>query len=68
MYLRQSWRDPRLAFDVSHGSRITISPWYKVWVPDTFFREDLYSFVHEQTVPNRLMKVTSEGDVWYVMK
>jgi len=38
------------------------------WVPDTFFRNDLGSFVHEQTVPNKLMFVNGNGTVWYVMK
>ena len=69
MYLRQWWNDPRLAFDASpQTSRIRIHEWDKVWVPDTFFRDDLYSFVHDQTVPNRLMRLASNGDIWYVMK
>jgi len=67
MYLRQAWRDPRLAFDDFH-SPIRIDAWYRVWIPDTFFREDLYSFVHDQTVPNKLMRLSSDGDVWYVIK
>ena len=70
MYLRQTWNDPRLAFEhiSSQTSRFRIYEWDKVWVPDTFFRDDLYSFVHDQTVPNKLMRLTSNGDIWYVMK
>ena len=68
MYLRQSWNDPRLAFESSEVERIRIFDWDKIWVPDTFFRNDLYSFVHDQTVPNRMMTVRSSGSVWYVMK
>ena len=68
MYLRQSWNDPRLAFDSSEVERIRIFDWDKIWVPDTFFRNDLYSFVHDQTVPNRMMTVRRSGNVWYVMK
>jgi len=70
MYLRQAWNDPRLAFEnIGSGlSSIRLYHWDKVWVPDTFFRNELHSFVHEQTVPNKLMRVSSDGDVWYVMK
>ena len=68
MYLRQAWNDPRLTFDSSEVSRIRIFEWDKIWIPDTFFRNDLYSFVHDQTVPNRLMTVASNGNVWYVLK
>jgi len=67
MYLRQAWRDPRLAFD-DFDSPIRMYAWYRIWIPDTFFREDLYSFVHDQTVFNKLMKLSSDGDVWYVIK
>jgi len=71
MYLRQAWNDPRLAFkssDSAEGSSIRVYAWDKMWVPDTFFRNELYSFVHEQTVPNKLVFLKSNGDVWYVMK
>ena len=68
MYLRQSWNDRRLTFESSETSSIRIFEWDKIWVPDTFFRNDLYSFVHDQTVPNRLMRLRSNGDIWYVVK
>lgn len=68
MYLRQSWNDPRLAFNSSKISAFRVYLWDKIWVPDTFFRHDLYSFVHEQTVPNKFMRLNSTGDVWYVVK
>jgi len=71
MYLRQSWNDPRLAFGSTgsaESSLIRVHAYDKMWVPDTFFRNELYSFVHEQTVPNKLFFLNSNGDVWYVMK
>lgn len=70
MYLRQTWRDPRLAFQhiSPQPTKIRVNVWDKIWVPDTFFRNDLYSFVHDQTVPNKLATLTREGDIWYVMK
>jgi len=66
MYFRQSWNDPRLAFRQSTSLRLF--EWDKIWVPDTFFRNEVYSYVHDQTVPNRLLKLQSNGDVWYVIK
>lgn len=68
MYFRQSWNDPRLAFQQSASRPIRLFEWDKIWVPDTFFRNEVYSFVHDQTVPNRLVKLINNGDVWYVMK
>jgi len=68
MYLRQSWNDPRLTFDSSEVSKIRIFDYDKIWVPDIFFRNDLYSFVHDQTVPNKMMTLRRNGDIWYVLK
>lgn len=68
MYLRQAWNDQRLIHENSGSERLRFYAWDKVWVPDTFFRNDLYSFVPDQTVPNKLMFVKSNGDIWYVMK
>jgi len=68
MYLRQAWNDPRLQFEGLEQSAIRIYAWDKIWVPDTFFRQDLCSFVHEQTVPNRLLRLNESGHVWYVVK
>jgi len=69
MYLRQAWNDPRLRF-ASRGqsSKIRVYVWDQIWVPDTFFRYDLGSFAHQQTVPNKLIFLNSTGDIWYVMK
>jgi len=68
MYLRQAWNDPRLAQSDILSEGIRLYDWDKIWVPDTFFRHDLGSWVHHQTVPNKLMKLSKDGDIWYVMK
>jgi len=68
MYLRQAWNDPRLAYEDSGPPYLRLYLWDKIWVPDTFFRHESYSFVHEQTVPNRLLRLKGNGDIWYVMK
>jgi len=72
MYLRQQWRDPRLAFR-SYGTdfdkiRLGEHSWNKLWIPDTFFRNEKAAEFHEVTVNNRLMTVTDDGVVWYVVK
>jgi len=68
--LRQSWLDPRLAFQPSGSvpSQIRLFDWDKIWVPDTFFRLETYSFVHQQTVPNKFLRLKNTGELWYVMK
>ncbi len=42
MYLRQSWRDPRLTFEPLDGKiseiRLHDDSWNRVWMPDVFFR------------------------------
>jgi len=72
MYLRQAWRDPRLTFE-SFGTgiekiRLGENSWNKLWIPDTFFRNEKAAEFHEVTVNNRLMTVTAHGDMWYVVK
>jgi len=40
----------------------------KVWIPDTFFRNEKAAEFHEVTVNNRLMTVDEDGVIWYVVK
>jgi len=72
MYLRQAWRDPRLAFKSFKMGidkiRLGEHSWDKLWIPDTFFRNEKAAEFHDVTVNNRLMTLTSHGDVWYVVK
>jgi len=72
MYLRQAWHDPRLAFEsfgtgiekIRFGKKI----FKKLWVPDTFFRNEKEADFHDVTVDNRLLTVDAKGNVWYVIK
>jgi len=72
MYLRQSWRDTRLAFKPIHRKALTVrlgeDHWDKIWLPDTFFRNEKRATFHEVTVNNRLMRLNTTGFVWYVTK
>ena len=72
MYLRQSWYDPRLRFDPDDVNTESIKLeggiWNKIWVPDTFFRNEKKASYHDVTVSNRMMKLTHQGKLWYVTK
>ena len=69
MYLRQAWRDPRLSFRSTSGlTRIRTFAWNKIWLPDTFVRNEISSRTHDVTVANKLLLIKSNGDIWYVRK
>ncbi|XP_013383325.1 glycine receptor subunit alpha-4-like [Lingula anatina] len=40
----------------------------KIWLPDIFIRNEKRANFHEVTIPNRLMRLYSNGAVWYVTK
>ncbi|XP_041359695.1 glycine receptor subunit alpha-3-like [Gigantopelta aegis] len=71
IYLRQRWTDHRLAF--TNYSKTT---WLeldtklmkKIWVPDTFFRNEKKGAFHDVTVPNRLMHLYRNGTIYYSMR
>jgi len=72
MYLRQQWRDPRLAFGKFRTGiekiRLGENSWNCLWIPDTFFRNEKEAEFHDVTVNNRLMNLKSDGELWYVVK
>ena len=74
MYLRQNWKDPRLAFDPTRlqenltSMRLGDKRWENIWVPDVFFRNEKKAMYHSVTVDNRLLKLNSSGYLWYVTK
>lgn len=72
MYLRQSWRDPRLQFEPPNPKTQTIrigeEYWDDLWLPDTFFRNEKKAIFHQITVKNRLVRLNATGHLWYVTK
>jgi len=72
MYLRQAWRDPRLAFKDLNNKLVEVrlgdKKWDTIWIPDTFLRNEKGANFHDVTVENRLLKLTASGDLWYVTK
>jgi Neurotransmitter-gated ion-channel ligand binding domain len=72
MYLRQTWKDPRLAFDATEWPydqvRLGIDSWSAIWTPDTFFRNEKSASFHSVTLDNRLLRLNRNGTLWYVIK
>jgi len=74
MYLRQKWRDPRLAFDGLRDKLVTVklgagpATWNTIWIPDTFLRNEKGAKFHRVTVENRMLTLNAKGDLWYVIK
>jgi len=75
LYLRQSWRDPRLEFKLPEDmtekiERIKMEEdkWKRLWLPDTFFRNEKKATYHDVTVTNRLLQINASGHVWHTSK
>ena len=67
---RQRWNDNRLAFH-DMGGRIkylTMTERSKVWMPDTFFRNEKDAKFHEIIQPNLYVRVFPDGDVLYSIR
>lgn len=70
-YLRQTWRDPRLAFANVPGvegalKELTVGVDYleKLWKPDTFFPNEKKSFFHSATTHNSFLRIDTLGNVY----
>lgn len=72
IYLRQSWLDPRLAFsspdDTLQEIKMNEGHWNRLWLPDTYFRNEKEASWHDVTVANRLLRINASGYVRYVSK
>lgn len=71
VFLRQTWRDPRLNF--SHLSNISVLELDQrrisdVWVPDTYFQNEKSASFHTVTVPNKLLHIYNDGSVIYSIR
>lgn len=40
----------------------------KIWRPDTYFYNGKHSHVHTITVPNKLLRLSQDGDILYSMR
>ncbi|XP_023336331.1 glutamate-gated chloride channel isoform X2 [Eurytemora carolleeae] len=66
---RQKWSDSRLSFnenpDAVNVNFLTLisGEEKQIWVPDTFFRNELEAKIHNTMVPNEYIRVYPNGDV-----
>ncbi|KAJ1521630.1 hypothetical protein ONE63_003277 [Megalurothrips usitatus] len=68
-YFRQYWRDARLSFRGPIKSlSLSIKMLERIWRPDTYFYNGKQSYVHTITVPNKLLRLSSSGDITYSMR
>ena len=71
-YLRQKWTDLRLAYRPPNKRleliKLEGTMWQKIWIPDTFFRNEKKAAFHDITVFNRLLRLNHTGWLWYVTK
>jgi len=68
LYLRQIWKDDRLAF-YSRGNNRSVTlnhrQFDRMWTPDVFVRNLKAGVFHTITVPNRLIRLSPDGTILY---
>nr|ACX33156.1 putative glutamate-gated chloride channel [Rhipicephalus sanguineus] len=67
VYFRQSWLDPRLAFDDRAGDvqYVHLYDAGKIWKPDAFFSNEKEGHFHNVPRPNFLIRIFPTGRVLY---
>ena len=67
---RQQWYDNRLEFDDMGGKikYLTMTDSTKVWMPDTFFRNEKTGKFHNIIQPNLYVRIFPNGDVLYSIR
>eukprot|EP00093_Oithona_nana_P005230 05230.XXX_28095_35047_1 [CDS] Oithona nana genome sequencing. len=68
---REQWNDERLRFDNFEGCSfkyLTLTDPRKVWMPDTFFRNEKQGHFHSILVNNVYVRVFPNGDVLYSIR
>jgi len=68
--MTQYWRDSRLAYSGSDDDNMTLSGDFadKIWVPDTYFANDMASSLHDVTELNRMIRLYGDGSVVYGLR
>lgn len=69
-YFRQYWRDERLSFSANNIQSLSLSikMLERIWRPDTYFYNGKHSHIHTITVPNKLLRLSKDGDILYSMR
>ncbi|XP_059478762.1 gamma-aminobutyric acid receptor subunit alpha-6-like isoform X2 [Neocloeon triangulifer] len=69
-YFRQKWYDSRLQFNLTGLDEFSMNWLFleRVWKPDTFFMNGKKSYLHRITVPNKFLRIRSDGFLTYSMR
>lgn len=66
MYIRQRWRDTRLAnTNISKQGLLITAKMEQLWVPDLFLKNDKVSQKSDVTKTNEFVRVYPNGDIVY---
>ncbi|XP_067942307.1 glycine receptor subunit alpha-2-like [Watersipora subatra] len=69
MYLRQRWRDPRLASpNISTEGVLMNSQIKETWLPDLYLVNDKESYTTDVTMLNSFLRVNNLGDILYSLR
>lgn len=65
-YFRQRWFDERLRFEANDLEELQLSAKFlkDIWRPDTYIRNGRKSYHHLLTMPNTLVRIKSNGQVY----
>ncbi|XP_062569632.1 gamma-aminobutyric acid receptor subunit alpha-2-like [Saccostrea cucullata] len=65
-YLRQSWHDERLKFDLPNITEVTLSNSFlkDIWKPNTYFLNGRLSVQPNITVPNAFVRIRKDGSIY----
>uniref|UniRef100_K1PI24 U3 small nucleolar ribonucleoprotein protein IMP3 n=1 Tax=Magallana gigas TaxID=29159 RepID=K1PI24_MAGGI len=65
-YLRQSWHDERLKFDLPNVTEVTLSNTFlkDIWKPNTYFLNGRLSTQPNITVPNVFVRIRKDGSIY----
>ncbi|XP_033742241.1 glycine receptor subunit alpha-3-like isoform X2 [Pecten maximus] len=71
MFIRQKWNDERLRYTAFGGLQhleLDTKMIGDIWVPDLYIVNEKKASFHTVTVPNKLMHIYPNGDVFYSMR
>ncbi|KAK3096645.1 hypothetical protein FSP39_001995 [Pinctada imbricata] len=69
-YFRQRWIDPRLQFNFTDVDVLEMdkSVTDDIWLPDVYIINEKRAAFHDITVPNRLLNIYPNGEVFYSVR
>lgn len=69
IYLNQFWKDERLVFGAEDEYLTLMGDFAEhIWLPDTFVANDKYSYLHDVTEKNKMIKIYGNGNITYGMR